>query len=384
MNSIPYGKQSISEEDIQAVCQILREDYLTQGPRIAAFEQAFSQYIGSQYAVAVANGTAALHLCALALNVQPGQRVLSTPMTFVASANCVRYAGGMIDFVDIEAKTGLIDVSLLEEKLAAAEKGAYAGIIPVDYMGLAVDMERIRNLADQYGCWIIEDSCHAPGGYFTDSQGKFQRCGSGQYADLAIFSFHPVKHIACGEGGMITTNNADLYERLLMLRQHGITKQASQFEGVADSPGGWYYEMQALGFNYRLSDIHAGLGLAQLGRAAAGVARRRALARRYDAAFDGSPILSPPAHPGHAYHLYVIRVPDRKKMYDYLRTHNIYAQVHYIPVHYQPYYQKLGWQKGDFPKTENWYDHCLSIPMYPTLTEEEQDFVIQKIFEGIQ
>lgn len=383
MNAIPYGKQSITEEDIQAVCQILREDYLTQGPRIAAFEKAFAQYIGSQYAVAVANGTAALHLCTLSLGLSSGQRVICSPMTFVASANCVRYAGGTVDFVDIDVHTGLMDLNRLAEQLAQAETDPYVGIIPVDYMGLAVDMERVRMLADQYGCWVIEDSCHAPGGYFTDNKGNIQRCGSGQFADLAIFSFHPVKHIACGEGGMITTNDPDLYERLRMLRQHGITKQASQFEGVAESPGGWYYEMQALGFNYRLSDIHAGLGLAQLGRAAAGLARRRELARRYDEAFDGSPIHSPPAHPGHAYHLYVIRVPNRKRLYDHLRANRIYAQVHYIPVHYQPYYQSLGWRKGDFPQAESWYDHCLSIPMYPTLTNQEQDFVIEKVFEGI-
>ncbi len=397
MNPIPYGRQSIQEEDIQAVCNVLNDDFLTQGPRIEAFEEAFAAYVGSAYAVAVSNGTAALHLCVLALALKSGQKVLCSPMTFVASVNCVKYAGGMVDFVDIDPRTGLMDLNALERKLAYANADDFLGIIPVDYMGAAVDLEKTRHIADKYGCWIIEDACHAPGGFFTDSKEIRQHCGNGAYADLAIFSFHPVKHIACGEGGMITTNNPYLYERLRLLRNHGITKNPSQLtatptESSRSDPspfehniprGGWYYEMQELGFNYRLSDIHASLGLSQLKRAREGLARRRHLARQYDEAFVNSTVIIPPSSEGHAYHLYVIRTPKRKELYDHLRKHQIYTQVHYIPVHYQPYYQQLGWKAGDFPHTEKWYQHCLSLPMYPTLSDSEQQYVIDRVLECV-
>ena len=376
MLPIPYGRQEVTPADIQAVSEVLQSDYLTQGPRIAAFEAAFAAYIGVPYAVAVANGTAALHLCTLSLGVKPGTRVLCSPLTFAASSNCVLYAGGTVDFVDIDPKTGLLDLDQVADKL---KRGSYHGIIPVDYTGFPVDLEALRALADQHGCWIIEDACHAPGGYFTDSQGTQQRCGNGQFADLAIFSFHPVKHIACGEGGMITTRDPNLYEQLKLLRTHGITKSP---EHLSQHPGGWYYEMQALGFNYRLSDLHAALGLSQLQRADIGLARRRALAATYDEAFEGTEVKRPvaPRDGGHAYHLYIILVDDRKGLYDYLRSHQIYVQVHYIPVHYLPHYQSLGgWKKGDFPYTEHFYDQCLSLPMYPSMTDEQQAFVIEKV-----
>ena len=222
---IPYGRQFITDEDIQAVVDTLRSDYLTQGPKIKEFEDAFASYIGAKYAVAVSNGTAALHLCAMALNVKLGQKVITTPITFAASANCVRYCGGEVVFADIDPDTYLLDIDQVRTLLEASPKGTYSGIVPVDFAGRPVNLEAFRHLSDEYGLWIIEDACHAPGGYFTDSKGNKQMCGNGNYADLAIFSFHPVKHIACGEGGMITTNDEVLYKRLLKLRTHGIVKE---------------------------------------------------------------------------------------------------------------------------------------------------------------
>ncbi|CAA9278628.1 MAG: Aminotransferase, DegT/DnrJ/EryC1/StrS family [uncultured Adhaeribacter sp.] len=383
---IPYGRQHITPEDIEAVVETLQSDFLTQGPKVAEFEQKFADYIGCDYAVAVANGTAALHLCALALGVNEQSNVITTPITFAASANCVRYCGGTVWFADVEPGTALLDIEKVKCLLQSKPKGFFTGIIPVDFAGYPVNLEAFRELADEYNLWIIEDACHAPGGSFTDSQGQIQNCGNGQYADLAIFSFHPVKHIATGEGGMITTNNPELYEKLLVLRTHGITKNPAQLH---ENHGGWYYEMQELGYNYRMPDMLTALGISQLNQAAAGLQRRREIAQQYDAAFRGNSaikILNPAGYhsdpisvTGHAYHLYVIQVADRKGLYDYLRQHQIFTQVHYIPVHTMPFYQQLGWQKGDFPVAERYYDHCLSLPMFPALTDEEQQYVIIKI-----
>ncbi|MCC2545232.1 UDP-4-amino-4,6-dideoxy-N-acetyl-beta-L-altrosamine transaminase [Hymenobacter sp. BT175] len=378
---IPYGRQHITEADEQAVLETLRSDFLTQGPKVVEFEQKFARYIGAEYAVAVANGTAALHLCTLALGVEPGQRVITTPITFAASANCVRYCGGEVHFVDIDAATALIDLQQVRRLLEAHPKGYFHGLIPVDFAGLPVDLEEARTLANEFGLWIIEDACHAPGGFFTDSQGQERRCGNGQLADLAIFSFHPVKHIATGEGGMITTNRVDLYEKLLLLRTHGITKDPAKMHR---HDGGWYMEMQTLGYNYRMPDMLTALGISQLQRADEGLARRRELAARYDQAFAALPAVQPLAGaPGHAYHLYVIQVTDRKGLYDFLREKQIYTQVHYIPVHTMPYYQELGWKGGDFPHAEQYYARCLSVPLYPTLTDEEQQYVIDSIKEFV-
>jgi UDP-4-amino-4,6-dideoxy-N-acetyl-beta-L-altrosamine transaminase len=380
MNPIPYGKQHITDEDIQAVVETLKSDYLTQGPKINEFEEAFATYIGSEYAVAVANGTAALHLCTLALGVKASDKVITTPITFAASANCVRYAGGEVVFADIDPKTYMLDIHEVEKLLKAAPKGTYKGIIPVDFAGRAVDLEAYRKLADQYNCWIIEDACHAPGGYFRDSKNQKQFCGNGNYAELAIFSFHPVKHIAAGEGGMITTNNKDLYKKLLLLRTHGITKDPNL---LLDNHGGWYYEMQELGYNYRLTDFQAALGNSQLKRADAGLKRRREIATTYEQAFKNKPFLKGQSAviDGHAYHLYVIEVDDRKGVYNYLHQQNIFVQVHYIPVHMMPYYQNLGWTIGDMPNAEVYYKNCISLPMFPTLTNQEQQFVIKAILK---
>jgi UDP-4-amino-4,6-dideoxy-N-acetyl-beta-L-altrosamine transaminase len=380
---IPYGRQHITEEDINAVVKSLQSDFLTQGPTIEAFERNFAEYIGSKYAVAVSNGTAALHLSALALEVNEKSKVITSPITFAASANCILYCGGEIVFADIEEESATLDINKVRELLSNSPKGTYQGIIPVDFAGFPVDMEAFRQLADEFDCWLLEDSCHSPGGFFIDSKGVQQNCGNGQYADLAIFSFHPVKHIACGEGGMITTNNKDLYEKLLMLRTHGITKDGEKFKSKTQTDGAWYYEMQELGYNYRLPDLNAALGISQLKRANDGIERRREIAKKYDEAFKNIKIK--PLHNlnGHAYHLYIIQVEDRLGLYNYLRENGIFAQVHYIPVHTLPYYQDLGWERGDFPISESYYRQCLSLPMYPTLTYEQQEFVIETIYKYI-
>jgi UDP-4-amino-4,6-dideoxy-N-acetyl-beta-L-altrosamine transaminase len=389
MKPIPYGRQNITQADIEAVVETLKSDFLTQGPKIKEFEEAFASYVGSKYAVAVANGTAALHLCTLALNVTNGEKVITTPITFAASANCVRYCGGEVVFGDIDPITYLLDINSVKNLLESAPRGTYKGIIPVDFAGRAVNLEEFRNLANEHGLWIIEDSCHAPGGFFIDSQGAEQRCGNGNYADLAIFSFHPVKHIACGEGGMITTNDPGLYERLLMLRTHGIIKSENAYLNSIEFAGGtgnyplWYMEMQELGYNYRLTDFQAALGLSQLMRAEEGILRRREIAERYQNAFAERTFIKGQSGviEGHAYHLYVLEVEDRLGLYNYLRDQNIFAQIHYIPCHLMPYYRQMGWKEGDRPYSENYYQRCLSLPMYPTLSNEEQDFVIKAVTE---
>lgn len=378
---IPYGRQNITEEDIDAVVKSLQSDFLTQGPTIEAFENAFAEYIGCKYAVAVSNGTAALHLSALALGVNEKSKVITSPITFAASANCILYCGGEVVFADIEEKSATLDINKVRELLTNSPKGTYQGIIPIDFAGFPVNMECFRQLADEFGCWLLEDSCHSPGGFFTDSNDTQQNCGSGQYADLAIFSFHPVKHIACGEGGMITTNNKDLYEKLLRLRTHGITKDSNRFAKRTEKDGAWYYEMQELGYNYRLPDLNAALGISQLKRANEGIERRRQIAKKYDLAFENTQIITLDNPKGHAYHLYIIQVDNRLELYNYLKDNGIYAQVHYIPVHTLPYYQDLGWQQGDFPISEAYYEKCLSLPMYPSLIDKQQDFVINTIIK---
>lgn len=380
---IPYGRQNITKRDIEEVAKVLGSDYLTQGPKIGEFETSFADYIGCKYAVAVSNGTAALHLSAIALNVGPGDKIITTPITFAASANCILYCGGEVDFIDIDPKTYLIDLDKIEKTLASSPKVSYKGIIAVDFAGLSVDTEKLRKIANQYGLWIIEDACHAPGGYYIDSNDSKTYCGDGQYADLSIFSFHPVKHIATGEGGMITTNNEDLYKKLISLRTHGITKTP---ELLKNNHGGWYYEMQELGFNYRLTDIQAALGISQLKRAEDGLIRRRQIASIYDQAFEGKSFIKGQSGlvKGHAYHLYIIEVENRKGLYEFLQSNNIFVQVHYIPIHLFPYYQQLGWNNGDMPHSENYYWHCLSLPMFPSLTNDDQKFVIRMIEEFYQ
>jgi UDP-4-amino-4,6-dideoxy-N-acetyl-beta-L-altrosamine transaminase len=378
MKPIPYGRHHITDEDIQAITDVLKSNNLTQGPKIAEFEAAFADYIGCKYAVAVSSGTAALHLCTIALNVEPGQKVITTPITFSATANCVRYCGGEVVFADIDSDTFLLDINKVRELLEASPKGIYKGIIPVDFAGYPVNLEEFRKLADEFGLWIIEDACHSPGGYFVDSNGKKHNCGNGDFADLAIFSFHPVKHIATGEGGMVTTNNKELYERIRNLRTHGIQQnpEKKQFDH-----GIWYYEMQELGYNYRLTDIASALGVSQLKRATEGLNRRKTIAARYDEIFKNTTLIIPDIkiNVSHAYHLYVIQHQARNGLIKYLIENKIIAQVHYIPIHLMPYYRQFGWKESDMPLAENYYKQCLSIPIYPTLENEEQEIVISTI-----
>ncbi|MDB2329273.1 UDP-4-amino-4,6-dideoxy-N-acetyl-beta-L-altrosamine transaminase [Candidatus Arcticimaribacter forsetii] len=374
MKKIPYGKQHISELDIQAVVSVLQNDFLTQGPKVKEFEEKFASYVGSKYAIAVSNGTAALHLSALALGVQKGSRVITSPITFAASANCVRFCGGIIEFADIDPNTLCLDINKVREKLEAAPKGTYQGIIPVDFAGYAINMEAFRELANEYGMWILEDSCHAPGGFFNSQNGDKQNCGNGKFADAAIFSFHPVKHIACGEGGMITTNDPAIYKKLLSLRSHGITKDPNELTKI---DGGWYYEMHHLGYNYRMPDLLCALGISQLDYAEENLKKRKEIAGRYIQAFANLPITIPKStfDLGHAFHLFVIQVNDRKALYDYLNTNGISPQIHYIPVHKQPYYESLYGEQS-FQHAETYYESCLSIPMYPSLSVEDQEYVI--------
>lgn len=328
--------------------------------------------------MAVSNGTAALHLSALALNVKPGDRVITTPITFVASANCICYCGGEVVFVDIDPETFLLDIGKVRKVLNGAAQQAFKGIVVVDFAGYPANLEEYRRLADEYGLWVIEDACHAPGGYFLDSNGDTQFCGNGRYADLSVFSFHPVKHIAAGEGGMITTNDERLYRRLCNLRTHGIQQDRSK---LIENHGPWYYEMQELGFNYRLTDIQAALGISQLKRADQNLRKRHMISKKYDHAFENTPIMTPRTDKNisHAYHLYIIRSQHRDKLFAHLRELKVNVQVHYIPVHYQPYYRNLGWRNSDLPVAEAYYGQCLSIPMYSSLTDEEQDYVIRSI-----
>jgi UDP-4-amino-4,6-dideoxy-N-acetyl-beta-L-altrosamine transaminase len=378
MKPIPYGKQYITQDDLAAVNETLLGDFLTQGPKIAEFENIFAEYVGAKYAIALSNGTAALHLCAIALGVNEQSNVITTPITFAASANCIRYCGGNVYFADINPSTFTLDIEAVENLILSKPEGFFKGIIPVDFAGYAVDLEAFRKLADQYGLWIIEDACHAPGGYFTDSKGNQQQCGNSQFADMAIFSFHPVKHIACGEGGMITTNNEALYKKLLLLRTHGITKDPDL---LLNNHGGWYYEMQTLGYNYRLTDFQAALGISQLKKANEGLARRREIAAIYAKAFQNKPYIigQSGSVTGHAYHLYIIKTNRRRELYDFLRTKNIFCQIHYIPVHTMPYYKSLGHKIGDYPFAEDYYEECLSLPMFPSLTNEEQAYVVECI-----
>lgn len=379
MQTIPYGRQNIEKDDIEAVTKTLNGDFLTQGPKVKEFENEFAKYIGVKYAVAVNNATSGLHLAVLALGLKEGERVITTPITFAASANCVRYVGGEVWFADIDPDSYLLSLESTKKLIESKPKGFFKGIIPVDFAGLPVNLEAFRELADKHSLWLIEDACHAPGGYFTDSNGNKQMCGNCNYADIGIFSFHPVKHIACGEGGMITTNSYKLYKKLELLRTHGITK-----ENMTEDHGGWYYEMQELGFNYRLTDIQSALGITQLSKNEKGVIRRNEIANNYKLAFENKlKYQNLPSGTYNAHHLFVIESNNRKGLYDYLKTNNIFAQIHYIPVHTLPYYKEIDYGNADLTNSVEYYTKCISLPMFPSLTNEEQAFVIQKVLSFI-
>jgi UDP-4-amino-4,6-dideoxy-N-acetyl-beta-L-altrosamine transaminase len=379
MKKIPYGRQSIDQKDIDAVVSTLQSDYLTQGPKVRDFESKFAEYVGAKFAVAVNNATSGLHLSVLALNLSKGDRVITTPITFAASANCVRYAGGEVWFADIDPNTYLLDINSVKELIESKPKGFFKGVIPVDFAGLPVNMEDFKALADAHNLWIIEDACHAPGGYFIDSKSAKNFCGNGNYADIGVFSFHPVKHIACGEGGMLTTNSKELYEKLMLLRTHGITK-----ENMDENHGNWYYEMKALGFNYRLTDFQSALGITQLAKNEKGVERRNEISATYKKAFEGEiKFQDLPSDTYNAHHLFIIEVENRKELYDFLHSKGILAQIHYVPVHSMPYYKNIGYIHADLKHSEKYYSKCISLPMYPTLSNEEQSYVIKNVLEFI-
>ncbi len=384
MKPIPYGKQNITEEDVAAVVDALKSDYLTQGPKVSEFEKVFAAYVGAKYAVAVNNATAGLHIAAKGLGVSSGKRVIVTPITFASSANCVRFCNGDVVFSDIDKDTYLLDIKKVETLIKSKPKGYFCGIISVDFAGYPVNTEKLRNIADEYGMWILEDACHAPGGYYIDSKGNKEYCGSCNYTDAAVFSFHPVKHIATGEGGMITTNNEELYKKLLLFRTHGITKDPTL---MSKHDGEWYYEMIELGYNYRITDIQAALGISQLKRADEGIKRRHEIAEKYNKAFCNiKGITIPFLEKGvsHAYHLYIIQVENRIGLYNFLKKNQIHTQVHYIPLHHMPYYQQFKNESGNLPIAETYYNHCLSLPMFPILTDEEQNYIINKVIEFVK
>lgn len=377
---IPYGRQTIDEADIQAATEVLKSTHLTQGPKVPEFERAVTSFTDSEYAVACSSATAALHLACLALNVQAGDIVWTSAMTFLASANCARYCGATVDFVDIEETTGNLSVSCLQEKLAAAEKTGQLPklVIPVHYTGNSCDMEQIKHLADKYGFFVVEDASHALGGAY---QGK--QVGSCQYSDMAVFSFHPVKMITTGEGGLITTNNPDLFAKLGLLRSHGVTKQPASF--VKPNPEPWEYEQQHLGYNYRLTDLQAALGISQLQHLQAWVKQRRDIYYAYKAELADLPIefLDQTKEAESSLHIAVIKVPasKRRELYDYLHANGIGCQVHYVPVYQQPYYQKLLGAGFSLPHTEKFYEQILTLPLFPALSKADQGQVIKTVRE---
>ncbi|WP_069473698.1 UDP-4-amino-4,6-dideoxy-N-acetyl-beta-L-altrosamine transaminase [Candidatus Marithrix sp. Canyon 246] len=364
---IPYGRQDISQTDIDAVVEVLRSDWITQGPTIARFEQAVANYCGSQYAVAVCNATAALHLACRAIGLGVGDRLWTSPNTFVASANCGLYCGAEVDFVDIDPQTYNISIDALRAKLEQAEKVGKLPkvLIPVHFAGQSCEMATIAELAKQYGFYVIEDASHAIGGEY-----KGKKIGNCSYSDMTVFSFHPVKIITTGEGGMVVTNNPELFEKVSLLRTHGITRTPSQ--------GAWYYQQVELGYNYRITDIQAALGLSQMQRLDSFINQRHELVQTYNDSLKDLPLQLPWQHPDSysAWHLYVIRLNKRSQVFDSLREAGIGVNVHYIPVHTQPYYQEMGFKIGDFPEAEKYYDQVISLPIYPLLTETEQQKVI--------
>jgi len=375
---IPYGRQSIDDYDIAAVAATLKSGWITQGPAIDRFEKAMAAFCGAKHAVAVCNATAALHIGALALGLKPGERLWTSPNTFVASANCGLYCGATVDFVDVDPRTYNMSVDALRVKLeAAANNGTLPKIIvPVDFSGQSCEMAAIRALAKQYGCKIMEDASHAVGGEYLG-----RKIGDGSHADLTVFSFHPVKIMTTGEGGMILTNDDELYQKLIRLRSHGITRDPRFTQNTPDGP--WSYEQVDLGFNYRITDIQAALGENQLKKLPKFLTSRRALAARYDEKFAGLSLTTPWQHPDtlSAWHLYVVQVPAEKRLaiFEGLKAAGIFAQIHYIPVHTQPWYQALGFKRGDFPEAERYYSRAISLPMFSSLSESDQDRVIDAL-----
>lgn len=373
---IPYGRQDISQDDIEAVHAVLRSDFLTQGPVVPRFEAALADWAGAAYGIAVNSATSALHIACLALDIGPGDRLWTSPITFVASANCGLYCGATVDFVDIDPATYNMSPARLEEKLIAAQKTGTLPkvIVPVHMCGQSCDMEAIGTLARSYGVAVIEDASHAIGGHWQGAP-----VGNCSYSDITVFSFHPVKIITTAEGGLATTNNPDLAAKMERLRSHGITREPALMTHEPDGP--WYYQQIDLGLNYRMTEMQAALGLSQMGRLEQFVAHRHLLAERYDAALSDFPLSTPWRHPNSysAFHLYIIALDDptcHRPIFEALRAQGIGVNLHYIPVHLQPYYRNMGFSPGDFPASEDYYRRAISIPIFGTMEETQQDKVI--------
>ena len=373
---LPYGHQWIDEEDIAAVIEVLRSDWITQGSKVVEFEKEFASHVGAHYAVAVSSGTAALHAACFAAQIEKGDEVVTTPITFAASANCVLYQGGTPLFADIDVDTLNIDPEEIKKKITKKTKA----LIPVDFTGRPADLEKILQIAKDNDLIVIEDASHALGATYKGSK-------IGSISDMTIFSFHPVKHITTGEGGMITTNNKEYYERLKLFRTHGITKDKDK---LLNYDGPWYYEMQELGYNYRLTDFQCALGLSQLKKIDRIIQRRREIVKRYNSEFKDIPeIKIPQINPidsKPAWHIYMIQLNlerlkvGRKEIFETLRAENIGVNVHYIPVHLQPYYQKrFGYRRGDFPKAENYYSRAITLPVFPKMSDKDIDDVVSAV-----
>ena len=372
MHYIPYGRQDINEDDINAVVEVLKSDFLTTGPKVAEFEQKFAEYVGAKYAVAVANGTAALHIACLAAGIKEGDEVITSPITFAASANCALYCGAKPVFADIDPVTYNIDCKSIEQLITDKTKA----IIPVHYTGQPCDMDEIHRIADKYNLLVIEDAAHAVGAEYKGKK-------IGGLSDMTEFSFHPVKHITCGEGGIVTTNDEKLYEKLKLYRTHGITRNPDE---MSRYDGAWYYEQIGLGYNYRITDFQSALGMSQLKRIETFLKRRREIADKYNQAFqnmDGITIPKQLKDTNSAWHLYVIQVDKsiRRQMFDFLRENNIGVNVHYIPVYTFPYYREHGYRDVKCEHAEALYESIISLPMYYGLKDEEQDYVIDKVKE---
>lgn len=383
---IPYGKQIIDEDDVAAVTQVLQSAWLTQGPQVPAFEHAVSALCAAKFAVAVNSATSALHIACLALGVGPGDSVWTSPNSFVASANCALYCGAKVDFVDIELSTGNLSTAALEEKLILAKQhnSLPKVLIPVHFAGQSCDMAKIFQLSLEYGFRIIEDASHAIGACYQDKP-----VGDCRYSDICVFSFHPVKIITCGEGGMALTNNAQLAKKMQQLRSHGITANEQEF--TEPSHGPWYYQQQTLGFNYRMTDLHAALGISQLNKLAHFISSRNTLAATYDqqlAAYENiQPLLVKPERLS-SYHLYVVRLlnltkQQHKTCVEQLRTKGIVGHLHYIPIYLQPYYQQLGFATGYCPEAERYYQQAVTLPLFPTLQEDQLEFVVKELVTAL-
>ena len=376
---IYYGKQSINEADIKAVVDVLQSDFLTQGPVLERFEKKVAEYCGAKYAVAVTNATSALHIACRAAGLGKGDVLWTSPITFTASANCGRYCGADVDFVDIDAATYNMSVDELSNKLQESKAAGRLPkvVVPVHLAGQSCDMKRIHELSVEYGFTVLEDASHAIGADYLDT-----RVGSCAYSDMAVFSFHPVKIITTGEGGMVLTNNEDLHKKLCLYRSHGITRDASLMTHEPDGP--WYYQQIDLGYNYRMTEIQAALGFSQMDRLDEFVDRRRYLVNRYNELLQDLPVVIPQVLEGAnpSWHLYMVRVDfskakqDKVQFFAEMKKRGIVLNLHYIPVHTQPYYQKLGFKQGDFPKSEKYYEEIFTLPLYYALTEEQQDDVV--------